>query len=70
MSNTPDLTTPQWVASSYSGNGGMNCVQWAPSVAVGGSVPVRDSKVTDGPTLTFGAGAWSAFVGMAKNAAV
>ncbi|MEU0299291.1 DUF397 domain-containing protein [Streptomyces sp. NPDC006175] len=28
-----------------------------------GGLPVRDSKVPDGPTLIFGADAWSAFIG-------
>ncbi|MFI0260249.1 DUF397 domain-containing protein [Streptomyces sp. NPDC017056] len=32
-----------------------------------GVVPVRDSKVPDGPYLTVPAAAWSAFVGLAKD---
>ncbi|MFF9685743.1 DUF397 domain-containing protein [Streptomyces sp. NPDC014623] len=28
-----------------------------------GGLPVRDSKVPDGPTLVFGGRAWSAFIG-------
>lgn len=58
-----------WVKSSYSNNGG-TCVEWAPSVAATGTVPVRDSKDVTGPVLTFGTGAWSAFVGGTKNAHV
>ncbi|MBL0779102.1 DUF397 domain-containing protein [Streptomyces albidoflavus] len=47
MSSTPD---GHWVKSSYSANGGNNCVEWAPSVALAtGTVPVRDSKAV-GPT--------------------
>ncbi|MFE6226924.1 DUF397 domain-containing protein [Streptomyces sp. NPDC057854] len=63
MSTTPDLTGVRWVASSYSGNGGGNCVEWAPSVAaVSGLVPVRDSKAPEGPALIFPAGKWDTFV--------
>lgn len=67
MSTTPDLTGAQWVPSSYSGDGGGNCVEWAPVVAsVSGVVPVRDSKNPEGPALTFSADQWSAFVQHAK----
>lgn len=59
----------QWVKSSYSSNGGA-CVEVAADVAATGTVPVRDSKDATGPVLTFGTGAWSAFVGMTKNAHV
>ncbi|WP_432185781.1 DUF397 domain-containing protein [Streptomyces sp. Tue6028] len=31
-----------------------------------GVVPVRDSKVPHGPTLTFAAGSWAAFIGELK----
>ncbi|MFD4607894.1 DUF397 domain-containing protein [Streptomyces sp. NPDC058440] len=30
-------------------------------------VPVRDSKVPDGPSLAFGAGSWSSFIGELKS---
>ncbi len=43
------------------GRGG-NCVEWAPSAATHGTVPVRDSKNPDGPTLAFVTQAWAAFV--------
>ncbi|MFF7164191.1 DUF397 domain-containing protein [Streptomyces sp. NPDC008086] len=62
MSRTPDLSPVEWVKSSYSGNGGGNCVEWAPSYAPSGTLPVRDSKVSDGPALTFVPSAWSSFV--------
>ncbi|MDT3397103.1 DUF397 domain-containing protein [Streptomyces sp. B1866] len=66
----PALTFPtgewsafaEWVKSSYSGGDGGNCLEWVPSAAAGGSVPVRDSKTPHGPALTFPTGAWSAFV--------
>ncbi len=59
---TPDLSQAEWVKSSYSGNGGGSCVEWAPAYAPSGSVPVRDSKDPDGPALVFSADAWASFV--------
>jgi Domain of unknown function (DUF397) len=29
MSTSPDLSLAVWVKSSYSGNGGDNCVEWS-----------------------------------------
>ncbi|MET7640184.1 DUF397 domain-containing protein [Streptomyces sp. NPDC005438] len=55
--------TRTWVKSSYSGNGGGSCVEWAPSsVSTSGVVPVRDSKTPHGPELTLTPTAWHAFV--------
>ncbi|MGW1673319.1 DUF397 domain-containing protein [Streptomyces sp. NPDC002324] len=68
MSTTPDLTGARWVASSYSGNGGGNCLQVAPNVAAAsGVVPVRDSKNPQGGTLFFSVDQWSTFVGEARR---
>ncbi|MFD4831578.1 DUF397 domain-containing protein [Streptomyces uncialis] len=51
-----------WIKSSYSGNGG-SCVEWAPAhAAANGIVPVRDSKVPNGPALNVRATAFAAFV--------
>jgi hypothetical protein len=51
--------TDTWVKSSYStGNGA--CVEVKSPVV--SALSVRDSKVTDGPTLAFPADSWSAFV--------
>ncbi|PVC88358.1 DUF397 domain-containing protein [Streptomyces sp. CS090A] len=59
---TTETTTQQWVKSSYSDNGG-SCVEWAPGTATAtGIVPVRDSKDTAGPVLSFPAAAFSTFV--------
>ncbi|MFZ4275063.1 DUF397 domain-containing protein [Streptomyces arboris] len=59
---TTETTTQQWVKSSYSDNGG-TCVEWAPRAAsTTGLVPVRDSKNTTGPVLSFPAAAFSSFV--------
>lgn len=49
-----------WRTSSYSGSSGGECVEVATGTC--GSVPVRDSKVHDGPVIVVGAGAWRGFV--------
>ncbi|MET9731229.1 MULTISPECIES: DUF397 domain-containing protein [unclassified Streptomyces] len=55
--------TDTWVKSSYSqGNGA--CVEVKSPVPA--ALSVRDSKVTDGPTLAFPTGAWQAFVTSVK----
>ncbi|MFF4286861.1 DUF397 domain-containing protein [Streptomyces sp. NPDC001633] len=60
------MTVPRrhrWVKSSYSTSDGGNCLEWSPAHArAHGEVPVRDSKTPNGPSLTFGPAAWSAFV--------
>ncbi|MFJ8847590.1 DUF397 domain-containing protein [Streptomyces cyaneofuscatus] len=64
---TTETTTQQWVKSSYSGNGG-SCVEWAPRTAsTTGLVPVRDSKNTAGPVLSFPAAAFAGFVAGVKS---
>ncbi|GGO57380.1 hypothetical protein GCM10012287_53130 [Streptomyces daqingensis] len=62
MSTNPDLSRAEWVKSSYSGNGGANCVEWAPAYVNAGAVPVRDSKDPDLQALTFEPSAWSSFI--------
>ncbi len=49
---------PAWRKSSYSGNGGANCVETG---SVPGAVIVRDTTNRDGGTLAFTADAWRAF---------
>jgi len=67
MSTLLDLTHATWVRSTFSGNGGNNCVEWSPEVAAASSlVPVRDSKDPQGPALVFGVDAFSAFVQAVK----
>lgn len=46
-----------WRKSSYSGNGGGNCVE----VGQAGRVLVRDTQDRTGPVLTFSADAWRRF---------
>ncbi|MFH8659981.1 DUF397 domain-containing protein [Streptomyces afghaniensis] len=63
MSTTPDLAGARWVASSYSGNGGGNCLIMAPDVAAAsGVVPVRDSKDPEAGTLLIPSQQWKSFV--------
>ena len=57
---TYDLSNARWRKSSYSDGDGGNCVEVLDDVP--GVVPVRDSKLTDGPVLIVPAAAWSAFV--------
>ena len=53
---------PRWFKSSYSADGG-NCIEVAANlVASQGIVPVRDSKVVDGPVVGVRTAAFSAFV--------
>lgn len=52
-----------WRKSTYSGNNGGECVQWAPNYAKASHVvPVRDSKDPQGPTLLFASAIWSSFI--------
>ncbi|WP_217229832.1 DUF397 domain-containing protein [Streptomyces anulatus] len=54
--------SPRWFKSSYSSNGG-NCIEVAPNLAASrGIVPVRDSKVVDGPVVAVPVTAFAAFV--------
>jgi hypothetical protein len=52
-----------WRTSSYTGNGGGNCVE----VASAEGVMVRDTKDRDGGALSFPADAWRAFAGELKR---
>ncbi|MFI1868915.1 DUF397 domain-containing protein [Streptomyces jumonjinensis] len=62
-----DSPLPLWVKSSYSNNGG-SCVEWAPSnVSATKVVPVRDSKVGDGPVLMLSPSAWTGLLALARS---
>ncbi|WP_413798524.1 DUF397 domain-containing protein [Streptomyces iranensis] len=65
MGTAPDLRTASWHKSSYSSNGGGECVEVADNLP--GIVPVRDSKNPDGPALIFPNGSWSAFIASLKK---
>ncbi|MFB6705677.1 DUF397 domain-containing protein [Streptomyces sp. NPDC056333] len=60
-----DLATATWHKSSYSGASGGDCLEVADGHP--GVVPVRDSKVPDGPALVFRTAAWSSFVADLKH---
>lgn len=70
MSTTEyDLAAATWHKSSYSAGDGGNCLEmatWSKYTHGGASdsatVPVRDSKVPGGPSLTFSGPAWKAFL--------
>ncbi|WP_171162284.1 DUF397 domain-containing protein [Streptomyces sp. I05A-00742] len=68
MSSQPGLTRTQWVKSSFSSGQGGQCLEWAPSIAATGIVPIRDSKHPQGPALTFPSDAWHSFVTGLKHA--
>ncbi|MFC8667778.1 DUF397 domain-containing protein [Streptomyces sp. NPDC057199] len=51
----------RWRKSTYSDDNGGDCLEVADGVP--GVVPVRDSKVADGPVLLVGATAWAHFIG-------
>ncbi|MFE4593204.1 DUF397 domain-containing protein [Streptomyces laurentii] len=59
--------SPQWIKSSYSGGGGQ-CVEVATNLATShGLVPIRDSKVSDGPSFRVSVSAFSSFVAGVKD---
>lgn len=59
------LEVATWRKSSYSGASGGDCLEVLDGVPE--VVPVRDSKVTDGPAIMFRTAAWTAFVGGLKR---
>jgi hypothetical protein len=58
-----DNMTLNWRKASYSGNGGGNCVEVANAASL---VMVRDTKDSDGGTLTLAAVAWASFTAWLK----
>ena len=54
-----------WRKSSYSNGDGGNCAEAADNIP--GLVPVRDSKVPDGPVLVLTTAAWAPFVASLKR---
>ncbi|MFI7391823.1 DUF397 domain-containing protein [Streptomyces tendae] len=55
-----DLTNAHWRKSTYSNGEGGNCLEVTDGVP--GVIPVRDSKVADGPVIVVGSAAWTEFV--------
>ncbi|WP_328829592.1 MULTISPECIES: DUF397 domain-containing protein [unclassified Streptomyces] len=65
-SHKTDLSSARWRKSSYSNGTGGDCVEVHDDLP--GVVPVRDSKVSDGPALLIAASAWASFVDWAGTA--
>ncbi|MER7044334.1 DUF397 domain-containing protein [Streptomyces jumonjinensis] len=65
---TTESPSFRWVKSSYSTQNGGSCVEWAPEHASAtGVVPVRDSKLSDGPVLMVSHSAFTGLVTLARN---
>ncbi|TXJ84257.1 DUF397 domain-containing protein [Streptomyces lavendulae] len=64
-SNPAHLRDALWRRPSYSEAGSGNCVEAADNVP--SLVPVRDSKLPDGPALLLAATAWTSFVAALKS---
>ena len=62
-----DQIAPTWRKSSYSGNGGGDCVEVARNLP--GVVAVRDSKNPHGPVLTVSTDEWASFLAHLRSAA-
>ncbi|MFE1750062.1 DUF397 domain-containing protein [Streptomyces anandii] len=54
-----------WFKSSYSNATGGDCLEVAPDFP--GLVPLRDSKVPDGPVVLLRAPAWASFLDSLKG---
>ena len=59
-----DKVDPRWRTSSYSGNGGSDCVEVG---GRGGRVVVRDTKNRTGPVLEVTPGGWRRFADQVKR---
>ncbi|MDW4905107.1 DUF397 domain-containing protein [Streptomyces sp. ADMS] len=67
MSNTTDGPM-HWVKSTYSSGDGGQCVEWSPAYAIAhGVVPVRDSKVPNGPTLMLSPTGFAGLIAFARS---
>ncbi|MGX1561162.1 DUF397 domain-containing protein [Streptomyces sp. NPDC055506] len=55
-----DLSNVRWRKSSYSNGDGGNCVEVADGIP--GTVPIRDSKLSNSPVVLVGAAAWGLFI--------
>ncbi|MFC9249479.1 DUF397 domain-containing protein [Streptomyces sp. NPDC057136] len=59
------LEVATWRKSTYSAGDGGDCLEVLDGVPE--AIPVRDSKVTDGPALVFRTEAWTTFVSGLKR---
>ncbi|MFE7284390.1 DUF397 domain-containing protein [Streptomyces noursei] len=67
MSADIDFGVATWVKSSYSGSDGGQCVEVSHSFVSARVVPVRDSKVPQGPALAIPADGWSSFISAVRQ---
>ncbi|MFJ2257461.1 DUF397 domain-containing protein [Streptomyces sp. NPDC087844] len=68
MSNSKDLNVAAWRKSSYSDGQGGSCVEVADGFPC--VVPVRDSKVPEGPAILVHNTDWSTFVTAVKDGSI
>ncbi|MER6139585.1 DUF397 domain-containing protein [Streptomyces sparsogenes] len=61
---TDAATLSGWRKSSYSGPNADSCIEILDDYPSG--IPVRDSKIPDGPALLFPTDSWSSFVATLK----
>jgi len=61
-----DNIEPGWRTSSYTGNGGGNCVEVGDAARV---IFVRDTKDRSGPVLRFSPAVWRRFADQVKSGA-
>ena len=61
-----DNMNPGWRTSSYTGNGGGNCVEVGDAARM---IVVRDTKDRSGPVLRFSLVAWHRFADQVKTGA-
>jgi hypothetical protein len=59
-----DNLEPGWRTSSYTGNGGGNCVEVGDATCM---IIVRDTKDRSGPVLGFSLAAWHRFADQVKT---
>ncbi|MCX4819976.1 DUF397 domain-containing protein [Streptomyces sp. NBC_01142] len=65
MTTTHDLSHADWRKSSFSDGTGGSCVEVADGFT--GVLPVRDSKMPEGPALVFSSAGWTSFVAAVKR---
>ena len=61
-----EIIDQRWRKSSFSGNGGGNCIEVGHQADRDG-VAVRDTKDREGPVLTIAPAAWRRFIEQIKN---
>ncbi|MGK5533486.1 DUF397 domain-containing protein [Streptomyces sp. URMC 129] len=66
LNRLPDASAlTSWRKSSYSGSENQDCIEVADGIP--GVLPVRDSKIPQGPALVFSARGWSGFLSALKS---